>query len=391
MYKNRKLPLEERMAMEDALVKNLVDSGMTGTDLKTEIANIAKWVKGDADSPSNPVVKGDLDTKALQVINGSMTMEAYKKEVKAARRDPEGINDKDYVELIKTAGREMDITWGQALSDADDSARRQIVDKEKSEFEIWMARAMDTGTADATIEDEKEKQKLQYQAVDYLNQELLEWVDKYGTTKSLAEFNDFKQERIEHYDALKVDQIRQIKVKRATERIERVLTPVDQRVTQEVEPVEYDIEANIISALSARQSFEQGSGIEIFETGVDNWRRSLAYFNESMDDNERLALVKITADGSSDQINMALLMLAAKYETAQAFDPEGSGYDYETARKLGLKPDKTGHWPSRDAKSGLLLKGRAHETWHKTVAGEASAGYEIYKGLTGRYYSRKKK
>lgn len=72
------------------------------------------------------------------------------------------------------------------------------------------------------------------------------------------------------------------------------------------------------------------------------------------------------------------------------FDPEGEGYDYETAEKSGLKPDTTGHWPSRDPKSGALLKGRNHPTWHLTVEGEEKAGYEIYK-KSGRYYSRPKK
>ena len=73
------------------------------------------------------------------------------------------------------------------------------------------------------------------------------------------------------------------------------------------------------------------------------------------------------------------------------FNPEGSGYDYPSARKAGIKPDKTGHWASRDPKSGLILKGAGHSTFSKTKAGEAKAGYEIYKAKDGRYYSRKKK
>ena len=73
------------------------------------------------------------------------------------------------------------------------------------------------------------------------------------------------------------------------------------------------------------------------------------------------------------------------------FDPEGDGYDYETAAKYGIKPDKDGHWQSREPKTGRLLKGRKHETWHHTVQGEKEAGYEIYKGKDGHYYSRKKK
>jgi hypothetical protein len=71
------------------------------------------------------------------------------------------------------------------------------------------------------------------------------------------------------------------------------------------------------------------------------------------------------------------------------FDPEGSGYDYESAKKHGVKMDPVSkHWQSREPKTGLLLKGRGHKTWHKTVAGEKKAGYEIYK-KNGRYYSRK--
>jgi hypothetical protein len=70
------------------------------------------------------------------------------------------------------------------------------------------------------------------------------------------------------------------------------------------------------------------------------------------------------------------------------FDPEGPGYDYQTAKKHGIKPDSTGHWPSRVPSTGRLLKGRKHETWHKTVSGEKKMGYEIYKGKDG-YYSRK--
>ena len=72
------------------------------------------------------------------------------------------------------------------------------------------------------------------------------------------------------------------------------------------------------------------------------------------------------------------------------FNPEGKDYDYRSAVKFGLKPDKTGHWPSRDPKSGMLLKGRKHPTWSKTVEGEASAGFEIFQE-NGRYYSRPKR
>lgn len=72
------------------------------------------------------------------------------------------------------------------------------------------------------------------------------------------------------------------------------------------------------------------------------------------------------------------------------FDPEGTGYDYETAEKHGLSPDKTGHWPSREPTTGQILKGRKHPTYWKTERGEKKVGFEIYKGKNGRYYSRHK-
>ena len=68
------------------------------------------------------------------------------------------------------------------------------------------------------------------------------------------------------------------------------------------------------------------------------------------------------------------------------FDPEGSGYDYESAKLSGMTPDKTGHWASRVPETGLLLKGRQHKTWPLTVKGETEAGYKII-SKEGRYYS----
>jgi hypothetical protein len=73
------------------------------------------------------------------------------------------------------------------------------------------------------------------------------------------------------------------------------------------------------------------------------------------------------------------------------FDPEGSGYDDDFARKAGLKRDATGHMPSRDPKSGRILKGRKHPTFHKTLKGEKDAGFEIFKGKGGFLFSRPRK
>lgn len=71
-----------------------------------------------------------------------------------------------------------------------------------------------------------------------------------------------------------------------------------------------------------------------------------------------------------------------------AFDPEGSGYDEQGARAAGLSPDETGHWPSRDPKTGMIFKGRSHETWPLTEKGEADQGLTIVKDpQSGRYHS----
>jgi hypothetical protein len=80
---------------------------------------------------------------------------------------------------------------------------------------------------------------------------------------------------------------------------------------------------------------------------------------------------------------------ARKFLTRR-FDPEGSGYDYESARKAGIRPDKTGHWPSREPRTGLILKGRKHPTFYKTVAADKKLGYMMQKKIDGRYYSIKK-
>jgi hypothetical protein len=74
------------------------------------------------------------------------------------------------------------------------------------------------------------------------------------------------------------------------------------------------------------------------------------------------------------------------------FDPEGSGYDYDTAIKGGAKSepvpgDDRPHWPTRDPETGQILKGRQHPTWGLGMQGEEQEGYDVYKGMGGKYYS----
>ncbi len=75
-----------------------------------------------------------------------------------------------------------------------------------------------------------------------------------------------------------------------------------------------------------------------------------------------------------------------KAPQAGGFKTDGEAYDYSSAKAAGLSPDKTGHWPSRNPVTGLLLKGTNHPTWDKTLKGEKEAGYHVSK-RDGRYYS----
>jgi len=68
------------------------------------------------------------------------------------------------------------------------------------------------------------------------------------------------------------------------------------------------------------------------------------------------------------------------------FDPEGSGYDYETAKSFGGRPGKKGHWGSLDPRTGMVLKGRKHKTWDLMEIEEERRGNRVIK-RNGRYYS----
>jgi hypothetical protein len=89
------------------------------------------------------------------------------------------------------------------------------------------------------------------------------------------------------------------------------------------------------------------------------------------------------------------------------FDPEGSDYDYDTAKQGGLGPTGTGenqgHWGSvtraskqdrqrhgLPADSYIVLKGKGHETWGKAEEAERARGAAIIK-LGDRYFSVPKK
>jgi len=72
----------------------------------------------------------------------------------------------------------------------------------------------------------------------------------------------------------------------------------------------------------------------------------------------------------------------------EAFDPNGDGYDIDTALAAGATPDE-GHWQSLDPRTGMVLKGRNHPTWGKTIEVETELGNTVAQAEDGRYYSTK--
>ena len=97
-------------------------------------------------------------------------------------------------------------------------------------------------------------------------------------------------------------------------------------------------------------------------------------------------------------------MAGAKDKLMGVFDPEGSGYDIDTALAAGMGPQKEagenqGHFgsvvpttPAQQSTLGLpensymVLKGRKHPTFHKAVAAERARGFDIRK-VGDRYFS----
>ena len=70
---------------------------------------------------------------------------------------------------------------------------------------------------------------------------------------------------------------------------------------------------------------------------------------------------------------------------------DGTDYDYKSAESAGMKRAPNGHMGTRNPETGQILKSRGHETWDLGVQGETEAGYQMYKGKDGKYYSKESK
>ena len=72
-----------------------------------------------------------------------------------------------------------------------------------------------------------------------------------------------------------------------------------------------------------------------------------------------------------------------------SFDPFGSGYDIETALEAGLDRDEYGHMGSLDPRTGMVLKGRGHESWNPMVQTEMGLGSTVeYEPDKGRFFAK---
>jgi len=67
------------------------------------------------------------------------------------------------------------------------------------------------------------------------------------------------------------------------------------------------------------------------------------------------------------------------------------GYNYDAAIKSGATPDETGHWPSIDPSTGMILKGKNHPSIMKTRKIERILGNKIIKKDGERYSVPKNK
>ena len=91
---------------------------------------------------------------------------------------------------------------------------------------------------------------------------------------------------------------------------------------------------------------------------------------------------------------MGKMLDSPRSTTPTGFDPEGDGYDMESAVRAGMKPAgpeagaNVGHWSTREPATGLILKGRKHESFDVGIEEDAKLGYKLVK-RGGRYYTAK--
>jgi len=72
----------------------------------------------------------------------------------------------------------------------------------------------------------------------------------------------------------------------------------------------------------------------------------------------------------------------------EKFSATSDKYDYGTAKQLNYKKGEDGHMPTRDYKTGKILKGTKHKTFSKAINQDFKMGYQLMKA-GNRYYTEK--
>ena len=138
----------------------------------------------------------------------------------------------------------------------------------------------------------------------------------------------------------------------------------------------YNFEGEDYSESELRKKYGQEFDAKIKEHGFELKKKDTSDSTE----------VPPSSDSSTEVVQEDISLDS---KASEPFDPEGDGFDYETAKQHGIERDEaTGRYPSRVPETGQILKGQKHKTYDKTIKGEKDSGFEIYKGDDGKYYSR---
>ena len=72
-----------------------------------------------------------------------------------------------------------------------------------------------------------------------------------------------------------------------------------------------------------------------------------------------------------------------------SFNPEDDGFDEKGAKTAGIKKNSVGDYKSNIIdQSGLILIGKKHKDWDKTIKKAKKDGFGVYE-VDGRYYVAK--
>jgi hypothetical protein len=120
---------------------------------------------------------------------------------------------------------------------------------------------------------------------------------------------------------------------------------------------------------------ENGKEIQYYQQGRD-WKPKSMYKGGNVQMKDQLHLL----DNLTNFTNLNKKM-----------EDGGSLYNINRAKQLGYTPDSIGHMPSRDYKTGLILKYPAHPTFQKGIDEDRKLGYRPMMDIFGNVYTESPK